>query len=434
MVRFCVGSSFVAVTLTIARGESVTTLLRTVLQQLGCRASLLGTLFVAVRQLFEEAAPTEAEAGSLARQWQDEARLQTSPDEELRRALGVLVATVGRGHLLQLEGEFRAARRETCGDRDTQLRILEDSHSLTMAQVAARGDEPREELLADQRLQLAILEGKYVRELAEQAEQQRAHFGEYVRRFASIAEATPLSQRLAAATATRVDAEQEVAEVEQEKDYGRNVWTSFVVLARTGHVLKVSCVAENAADLARTADDWCGEFGALVVVGEAQGGAQDERALCEEAERAPELLHDQCGQQLRERRTRPVREGDVLVTRHSSMGGLQLVLHVVLPPAALLDATTPLAAARATTRLLLLALRQAHAACAVVGAHSVAVPLTWLAQDEEAGLERAAAVVQLAREYASSFRHLRLYVSPKATGGAIPDLTRLVRSLKSGWS
>jgi hypothetical protein len=103
-------------------------------------------------------------------------------------------------HLAELEKSFCSARAELEHDRDTQTRILQDSHSLELAKVASSNAAPSEELLSSHTLQTQILRTKFARLMDELATAQRAEYHQFVQTFAHIERQTPQSKRLWAGT------------------------------------------------------------------------------------------------------------------------------------------------------------------------------------------------------------------------------------------
>ena len=116
-LRFCVGSSFVTVAVSLGRGEDVAAFVRALCSQQACPRALLPALFCALRLLFEEAAPRadlEQAAGAVAR-WRGEGRRAAGEEEGLERALRVLEGTPWGAELRQLEEDQRAAREVRAG-------------------------------------------------------------------------------------------------------------------------------------------------------------------------------------------------------------------------------------------------------------------------------------------------------------------------------
>ncbi len=75
-------------------------------------------------------------------------RIGPSAAEKFSAAHAFLARVINEGaHLKELERSFRDARRELERDRNTQVRILEDSHSLELANVASSNNTPSEELI-----------------------------------------------------------------------------------------------------------------------------------------------------------------------------------------------------------------------------------------------------------------------------------------------
>lgn len=440
VLRFCHGASFVKVTFSIGRGDSVVGFLRGLFAQQGYPQSLLGAAFCSVRLLFDEVPLVAALQVDVTKLKNDD-RLLPSVDSDFASASKLLVSSVGKQHFEHLETTFRGVRQEMYAAREEQTRILHDSHSLTMSQVALRGAEPSEELLADQRLQMSILEGKYVRELEGLADAQRAEFQEFVLRFAAIERETPVSQRLldAAAAATRA-APPSFADLALPDSV--ELLTSFqLLLPGQSVVRKVSCVTCSAAALGRAALEMNGGGndgggGALVLAADLLAGSKAERSFCEAVDELPELLFETCSQQLRLcRAAAGLTEGDVLLTRHSNLPSVRLGLHLLLTMPS--EHPPSLAQMRAKTRTVLASLRRSFAVCASLGCQTVSLPLAYDVEersapgdiDEAAFAERCAAILSLAQEFLPQFIHIRFYIPPKLS--LAPELVKLVRTMKT---
>lgn len=431
VLRFCVGASFVTVTFSIARGESLIGFLRGMFVQEKYPLNLLGAAFRTLRLLFDEALE-EFAGGSEIVKLKNDVRLLPSEEIEFAAATKLLISSLGRQHLEQLETTFRAVRQEMYAARSEQTRILQDSHSLTMSQVALRGAEPSEDLLADQKLQMSILEGKYVRELEGLADAQRVEFKEFVMRFAAIERETPLSQRLRAASET-----EEKMDLSELSEGSVEVLTSVLLFLDEGEkVCKVSCVACPASVLGRSVTDLSGGVNALIVAADLLAGSKAEKAFCEAADELPELLFETCSQQFHKARTEnPVlEEGNVLLTRHSNLPSCRLGLHVL---SAVPSDVPSLAQTRAKTRVISVSLRRCLALCVELKCECVSIPLTFDAEerfmaqlDESSFAERVSTLISVAKEFLGKFRHIRFYIPAK-----IPQLTEMVvkltRSIKT---
>lgn len=102
-------------------------------------------------------------------------------------------------HLAELQRSFSNARNELERDRDTQIRILEDSQSLELARVAATNDVPSDSLMESHQLQSQILRNKFARALDELERSQRAEYQQFVIQFASIELQSEHSKRMESA-------------------------------------------------------------------------------------------------------------------------------------------------------------------------------------------------------------------------------------------
>jgi hypothetical protein len=105
-------------------------------------------------------------------------------------------------HLAELERSFRDAREELSRDAQTQIRILQDTHSHELAHIAASNDAPSDELLESHTLQMRILTSKFERLAHELSAAQRDEYQQFVLQFANIEWQTPQSRRMLA-TSTR---------------------------------------------------------------------------------------------------------------------------------------------------------------------------------------------------------------------------------------
>lgn len=77
-----------------------------------------------------------------------QARIGPTAAEKFSAAHAFLARVIHEGaHLKELERSFREARRDLERDRSKQVRILEDSHSLELANVASSNNIPSDELI-----------------------------------------------------------------------------------------------------------------------------------------------------------------------------------------------------------------------------------------------------------------------------------------------
>jgi hypothetical protein len=431
VLRFCVGASFVTVTVCIGRGESVVSFLRCLFAQEKFPSSLVGSAFCTLRLLYDEI-PFVSEDVDVAH-CKSDLRLLSSVASEFAAAAALVVSSVGKVHLEELEKTFRAARQDIYSAREEQTRILQDSHSLVMSQVALRGDEPSEDLLADQKLQMSILEGKYVRELEGLAEAQRREFQEFVMRFAAIERETPVSQLLSLAREEKKDSIERARVLTEEQNV--QILTSFHLLMHDSLVRKVSCVECCTVDFASAVLDLVSNS-ALIIAADVLAGSKTEKAFCEGADEQPELMYETCSQQVRRCRAEitDLQEGDVFLTKHSNMPSCRLALHLV---SSVPSEPPSLAQMRAKTRLLVASLRRCLVLCVALSFDIVSVPLAFDAEeravpgqgDDAAFAERVDALVAVVAEFLTHFRHVRFYIPPKLPQQI--ETVRIIRSLKT---
>ncbi len=434
--RFCVGASFVTLSCSLSRGDDVASFLRAVFAQQQYPVSLLSSAFCALRLLFQEAnlpLSSSSVVDCSVVSVKSDPRLR--PSSELHAAIRQLESSPeGHTHLRQVASSCRAAREDVLSAREQQLRILQDSHSLAMSHVALRGDEPSEEMLADQRLQMAILEGKYVRELESLADAQRLEFQEFVLKFAAIDRETPVSQRLLA-NADIGPAPSPFQELIPEDKIEQ--LTSFQVLAAphsNSKVCKISCVACYAAAFGKSVLCASNTVGGLVVATDLLAGSKAEKAFCEAVDELPELQFEMCSQQLRRARMENsnLMDGSVLITKHSNTAVFCLALHLLTS----MPAEAPsLSQMRTKTRIVSASLRQCLTLCASIGCDTISVPLAFDGEergdgvDDGALVERVTEIVSVAKEFLPNFRHVRFYVPPKMP--LLTEIVKIIRTIKT---
>lgn len=496
-VRVCCASSlYSSVQLLVPRDASLQQLLAALPPPLLPLRDKLPALAALLAHLCEHDAnhPTDLQTAVRSRQQLQRGltHYKNSTNASFNVALLLRSASASSPLLLLLDA-LRSSRAELYADRDAQLRILQDTHSLKLSRVAAAGEDASDDMLADQAMQMSILEGRYVRLLAELADAQRREYADFVAKMTAIELQTPPSVRMqeqmaalkekeaadklaaakpkpststpAAATAAQRrplssilgarSAAKLAQEEKQDKQQQQTVAvpvpitvsdgfvTSFCFIAPSGSVHRVCVERLSTMDLVTRRLDLPGLTRAAIVAGEAKPGSLQEKQFSEACMKQPELQFDLCSEQLKKGRQElgEVRDGDVLITRHSNLASVEVFCHIL--SSALNEPT--LSQRRLQTRQLLAALRRSLSLCHVARAATVSVAiglcsdteaLTAMGEEGPAWNERVTSVAQMMREAAlwpyareNSFRTLRFILPAAMDQKAAEECGKQIRML-----